>query len=35
MLDFIKYYQQQGEEAENKKVRILQEMIEDKKTAKK
>ena len=35
MLDFIKYYQQQREEAENKKVRILQEMIEDKKTAKK
>ena len=35
MLDFIKDYQQQREEAEDKKVRILQEMIEDKKTAKK
>ena len=32
MLDFLKDYQQQREEAENKKVRILQEMNEDKKT---
>ena len=32
MLDFLKDYQQQREEAENKKVRILQEMNEDNKT---
>ena len=32
MLDFRKDYQQQREEAENKKVKILQEMNEDKKT---
>ena len=32
MLDFLKDYQQQRAEAENKKVRILQEMNEDKKT---
>ena len=32
MLDFRKDYQQQREEVENKKVKILQEMNEDKKT---
>ena len=32
MLDFFKDYQQQRAEAENKKVRILQGMNEDKKT---
>ena len=31
MLDFLKDYQQQRAEAENKKVRILQGMNEDKK----
>ena len=32
MLDFLKDHQQHREEAENKKVRILQEINEDKKT---
>ena len=32
MLDFLKDYQQQWAEAENKKVRILRGMNEDKKT---